>query len=123
MKKDHAKYYKFKCFSILLFFLLIGCDKQIYPSGRDTIKSFYDGRFQIVHLGEDTHVLVDNQENINIAMDIKDWNFLKDKLYLYDSRLEAYVVLDLKLGHFKKSENPFDFSKETEKILSKLNIE
>ncbi|MCK9305347.1 MAG: hypothetical protein M0P27_08130 [Bacteroidales bacterium] len=123
MKKDHAKYSKLKCFYVLLFFLLIGCDKQIYQSGRDTIKSFYNGRFQIVHLGEDTHVLVDNQENLNIAMDIKDWEFLNGKLYLYDNRLEVYIVLDLQLGHFKKSKKPSDFSKEAEMILLKLNIE
>lgn len=59
---------------MLLTMLILGCGhEQCYLSGRDTVKSFGDGRYQILRFPEDVEVLYDLQTQTEILRSPLNW--------------------------------------------------
>lgn len=53
---------------------MTGCgQEQRYPSGRDTVKSFGNGRYQVLHLPDDLEVLYDLQKQEDVVRSPLSW--------------------------------------------------
>lgn len=95
--------------SVVWIFALWGCDMRTgvkYPNGRDTVKGFGDGRFQITRLPGNVKQLDDCQQKITIAKDVYDWRVVGHHVCLFDRSETVFVVLDFESGNFDKYKAP-----------------
>lgn len=88
---------------ILIFFPVTGCDNDKYPSGRDTVQSFGNGRFQIGRTPS-MKFLIDMATKENITLDIRDWQNQGDWVYLVNED-GLYTVLNYRTGYYKNYPN------------------
>lgn len=85
--------------SVLLILAPLGCDNDKYPSGRDTVKSFGDGRFQIGRTPS-MLFLIDMATKDNIMLDVKKWESQGELVYLVNKE-GMYTVLNYRTGYHK----------------------
>ncbi|MGI6495437.1 MAG: hypothetical protein ACOX5G_14315 [Kiritimatiellia bacterium] len=105
---------------LLLSLILLGCSDVNYRSGRDTVKSFRDGRFQVLRTPKNTKILYDFQRQRTLANDVDEWRVVADHLCTFDRREQVFVVLDLESGLFdkyKRSDHaPIEFRSTLKKL-------
>lgn len=70
-----------------------GCAEERFPIGRDTVKSFGDGQFQIMRSGS-VQFFLDCESQRSIAFDISDWRREGNVIYLREREGE-FVRFDL----------------------------
>lgn len=87
---------------LALSLILLGCSDVNYRSGRDTVKSFKDGRFQVLRTSGNTKILYDLQQQKILANDVAEWKVVAGHLCTFDRREKVFVVLDLESGLFNK---------------------
>lgn len=85
-------------FFFILLVLFAGCRDVKYPSGRDTIKSFGDGRFQVLRVKGNKRTLYDVQQQQTIARSVEKWKVVENHICTLDHASGAFVVVDLKTG-------------------------
>jgi len=102
-----------------------------YPSGRDTVESFGNGRYQIIGFhsfdGKQKQMrysLRDEKKNISIVEDIYIYNN-KDKLgKVYIIGKNSYTILDYKQEKYDQTDNIANFSSDEQDIFNQVdNIE
>ena len=103
----------------MLSILFFGCSDMKYRSGRDTIKSFGNGRFQVLHASDQTKVLYDLQQQQTIARDIEDWRVIANNVCTFDQANKMFIVLNLNSGQFNKYKDVYQVP---EKLQSALKI-
>lgn len=98
----------FVIFTHILFQLL----KDPYLSGKDTVESFGDGRYQIIRVSDEKHqeilLLVDLKTNETIETQVYNKKEINNIVYLVSAN--GYCVLDYKNGILKKSKYLEDFN-------------
>lgn len=82
--------------------IIIGCSDKNYRSGRDTVKAFGDGRFQVLRIRGKRNILYDLQQQRTIVYDVEDWSVVSNYVFSFDREKQVFVVLDLKSGRFKQ---------------------
>lgn len=99
-----------RCFSpiqfvlaMLILFPTTGCDNDKYPTGRDTVQSFGNGRFQIGRTPS-MKFLIDMATKENIMLDISDWQSQGDRVYLVNAN-GLYTVLNYRTGYYRNYPN------------------
>ena len=87
-----------KTSKILIFigiiFIGFSCTEKEYPSGRDTARSFGDGRFQILWGKSDIKVLHDCKTQRTILREIQNWDKDGDIIYVIGSKDQLFTVLN-----------------------------
>jgi hypothetical protein len=107
--------------------ILISCEKSGYtrnfPSGKDTMKYFGDGTFQILRDSENkTNELFNNRSdntfNRVVEPNVKDYVQIKEKVYVFGEK--GYTILNLDTFDVKQSQSLDGFSEEEQKIFKDL---
>jgi hypothetical protein len=76
---------------------LIGCEPERFPSGKDTVASFGDGRFQILRGiamdGPHALDLCDVENSELIASSIRDWRQKRGMVFTidYDGKIHSFA--------------------------------
>lgn len=83
---------------VMIAIVLIGCGReQHFKSGRDTVKSFGDGRYQVLRLPNDDQVLYDVQAQSEILRSPLAWE--QSRRYVvfigYKGSEEVRIQIDL----------------------------
>jgi len=85
-------------FQACLLLFLNACQGDVdYPSGRDTVKSFASGRFQILRMAREPNIFHDGKEQTTILDDVIDWTKSGKHVFL-TGRLNGkarYVIFDI----------------------------
>lgn len=105
-------------YSLQLF--LINNDDDEYSIGRDTLKSFGNGRYQIIKFYDE------NRKIEKSLYDLKENKIIVSNIYTYYERLvdnnvylvgeDSYCILNYKKEEYMQSSNLSDFSYEQQKI-------
>lgn len=104
---------------ILLFLPLLGCQQEKYPSGRDTFKSFGDGRFQILRYGHISLHLHDGVTQKIIVDRVKDYTTNGDLAYFL-AEDGMYTVLNFVTAEYHQYKTIAEAPIEHKKYLAKL---
>jgi hypothetical protein len=96
-----------------------GCKKEKYPSGRDTYKSFGDGRFQIGRLPHDELVLADCETQDTIIMNLYKYKTKGNQVFA-TSKEGAFAVLNYETGVHTTYKDANSVPAEYKKIFSQL---
>src|SRR2546423_14909416 len=101
--------------------LLFGCERQDHPIGRDTVKSFGNGRFQILRSYQKREHLSDLEPTVGkeIVSHIKSWRSKGDWVYVL-SKKDEYTVLNYRAGTSNTYANLDDAPGEHRDELTKL---
>jgi len=74
--------------------LFIGCREVKYKTGRDTIRSFGDGRYQILSMSG-TQVLYDIKQQKEILRDVTNWLKSDEEIILIAGHRGPFAVIHL----------------------------
>ena len=97
----------------LFYFIVFVCDDG-YLSGRDTVESYVNGRFQIIRSNTDAKSLYDLKEVKALIPHIKKYYEDEDNVYIIGE--DEYLILNLKKKDYKMSKNLNDFTIEEQRI-------
>ncbi len=100
---------------------LPGCERKKYPSGRDTIESFGDGRFQIGWVGESKGLSDGENELVDAIQYLCDWKKKGDWVYMVNVKGE-YAVLNYRTAYYKKFKSFQDVPQPYREACEKLRI-
>lgn len=119
----------------MLLFLVEGCSKVKYPSGKDTVDSFGDGRFQIARL-PGRKILVDEETKRTICVSVLKWKQRGDLVYLLTSDIKwqdrgdwvdvqpgsarQFVILNWSSGNFTEFDDLNQVPAEARKVFERL---
>jgi hypothetical protein len=101
----------------LLYFIIILSDNN-YTSGRDTIESFGNGRFQIIRISNEKKELSDLKELKTIESDIQVYYQTENRVYIIGNN--GYCILNCSEENYKQSKDLSDFAIEEQQIFNKL---
>lgn len=109
-------------FFSLLFVIscLYGCKEMKYNSGRDTIESFGNGRFQIIRVDGERKTLYDLEKQRTIVYKAVNWKKSKDYVYILEGRNSTFVVLNLENGNVQRFHNTQEMSDDLNKVYHSL---
>lgn len=109
-------------FILAHIFCFIMADQYII--GRDTVKSFGDGRYQIIRIpittdekSEERNLLYDLKEHITIESEIYVFQHDEEKKKVYIIGSNGYTVLKYNEERYRQSKALQDFSDEEQSIL------
>jgi hypothetical protein len=88
-----------RALSIVSILFLIGCQHKAYPSGKDTIESFGNGRFAVMD-ANGRKILYDHMRVKTLQTNIMSWRKNGDYVYLLDNT-RIYTVLNILSGEHK----------------------
>jgi hypothetical protein len=113
MKKECALKTGFLLVTICLVFLLSSCSEQ-YPTGKDTVLSVGNGRFQILH--GITYSLFTFDNSTSTADDVQEYydDTKGAKLYLICE--SGYIVVDYKAETYKQYPRIEDCKQEDQAV-------
>lgn len=103
------------CLSLFIIF----ASGDNYISGRDTIKSFGSGRYQIIgtnHYDNDIKVLIDLKDEKTIESYIYNYYERETSNNVYIIGENGYSVLNYKKEEYKQSKNLNEFNKKDQEI-------
>lgn len=103
------------CLSII--FVAVACKKTKYPSGKDTIESFGDGKFQISKTPS-RFVLINEKTNEFLESNIYRYKEIKPFVYIIGE--SGYLILNYETGEIKKHKKVEYFSNEEIKIFNQM---
>ena len=99
---------------------ITSCQKQKYPSGRDTYESFGDGTFQILRpigiadLQEDGYNLWEHGNPT--AIEDKIYKYKEISPFVYFVGLKGYTVLNYETGKFVQNKDLNSFPQDQQKV-------
>ena len=99
---------------LYLFYLIVFVCNDGYLSGRDTVESYVNGRFQIIRSNTDAKSLYDLKEVKALIPHIKKYYEDEDNVYIIGE--DEYLILNLKKKDYKMSKNLDDFTIEEQRI-------
>jgi hypothetical protein len=81
------------CLLVVTLLAAVGgaCGRKKHPTGRDTVESFGDGRFQVGHGARDLGLY--DSENQVFFLHLRDWRKKGDLVYMVNKKGE-YAVLN-----------------------------
>ena len=97
----------------LFYFIVFVCNDG-YLSGRDTVESYVNGRFQIIRSNTDAKSLYDLKEVKALIPHIKKYYEDEDNVYIIGE--DEYLILNLKKKDYKMSKNLNDFTIEEQRM-------
>lgn len=97
----------------LFYFIVFACNDG-YLSGRDTVESYVNGRFQIIRSNTDAKSLYDLKEVKALIPHIKKYYEDEDNVYIIGK--DEYLILNLKKKDYKMSKNLNDFTIEEQRM-------
>lgn len=86
-----------KAVVLLQTLLFLGCERPLYQSGRDTYRSFGNGRFQLMSGKEEIH-LHDFQTGLPLVENVTCWRKEKALLYLVADQGKSFYVVNYSTG-------------------------
>lgn len=91
-------------FMVGLVLILVGCEEQRFPTGRDTYRSFADGRFQIGRITGGEKPLMDVKTGRVILVNVYDYRRTREAIYFVGAYEEpiSYVVITLNDGEIHR---------------------
>ncbi len=101
-------------FILYLFYFIVFVCNDGYLSGRDTVESYVNGRFQIIRSNTDAKLLSDEKEEKILIPHIKRYYEDEDNVYIIGD--EEYLILNLKKKDYKMSKNLGDFTIEEQRM-------
>lgn len=103
---------------ILILLFIIGINSNIYQSGRDTYKTFGDGRFQMLYTPEKTYSLSDLKDSGTVENTIYMYyeNKLESSVYVYGT--DGYVIVNYKANTLKLYKSFTDMSDQNQSIFT-----
>lgn len=112
-------FYKALFISIIVF-IGFSCTEQKYPSGRDTVESFGDGRFQILWAPSKIKALHDGQTQETIVKDVKIWSKEGEFLYIVGTGEQLFTVLNYTTADVQQFSVPDKIPDNYKRIYKKL---
>ena len=101
-------------FILYLFYFIVFVCNDGYLSGRDTVESYVNGRFQIIRSNTDAKLLSDEKEEKILIPHIKRYYEDEDNVYIIGD--DEYLILNLKKKDYKMSKNLDDFTIEEQRM-------
>lgn len=100
-------------------FFLVGCEEKKHPSGRDTIESFGNGRYQIVGV-VNKRVLVDLDRNIRPSVEdnVYKYKVRGDLVYVIGQR--GYTIVNYRTGEINQYKEINKFTLGDRKIFEDM---
>lgn len=98
-----------------------GCKQKKYPSGRDTYKSFGDGKFQLLYASDDSLDLDDVGSQHTVIRHVYEYK-AKGDLVFVSSEEDIFAVLNYKTGCCTTHNDINLFPEDHKNILSKIRM-
>lgn len=122
MVKSFLKVIKLKDGKIILtiFFIMssfFGCGTDKYPMGRDTVKSFGNGRYQILYIGKDK-CLMNVETQSTIVLQVAKFRTRGTKLFV-TGKDGKFTILDYKNDEYKIYDDTNSLPEEYKYIFKK----
>jgi|tagenome__1003787_1003787.scaffolds.fasta_scaffold20931234_2 hypothetical protein len=107
---------------ICLITIVCGCSKDYkYPSGRDTIEIYGDGRYQIMRSGSSSKTLMNVETQEDIEQNVYKYKEIKPLVYVIGKK--GYTILNYKKNSIINYSNKGMIPMKQQKIFDKIENE